>query len=518
MADKLLICISAPQTSVARWHGGKITECNTFGSDDAGIERFGAFLDGFNNVPAYLLVDAVEEDYRFETLPHTYGSDRSELVNRKLKQYYRNKPYVAACLQGRDDDKRRDDRYLFSALTNPDLLTPWLEAITAHDLPVAGIYLLPMVSAALPSKLRVKASNILMVAQHSAGLRLTFLLDGQFRLSRLTRADKTKDSAQKSIIADEISNTRLYLDALRVNTLDEQLTILLLDRNNEFSDVADNLSRDNPSLSCTRLGLSELAALLEIPEELLQASPDVISLHLLGLNTPEGNLAPASITVGFRRHQARRMIHIATATAALGAALWGALNFSQIIEARSDAEYAARQTLLQQAYYQEVTRQFPAAPTSADNLKRAVEIAQKLKQSARTPETMMIAVSAALLESPSIALREFVWKYDQNTIETGESQASTAEAPARGVTAPRRQSGLIAGEIRPFRGDFRAAINTINAFAGRLARDPAVARVQVVKLPLNVNPSLQISGNTLDNREEAGAADFRLLLVMKPNT
>jgi hypothetical protein len=281
---------------------------------------------------------------------------------------------------------------------------------------------------------------------------------------------------------------------------------------------SSGLTRDNPSLSCTRLGLSELAALLAIPEELLQSSPDVISLHLLGLKTPEGNLAPANVTVGFRRHQVRRMIHITTATTALGAALWSTINFSLVMDARSEAGYAARQTLLQQSYYQEVTRQFPAAPTSADNLKRAVEIAQKLRQSARTPETMMITVSAAMLESPSIALREFNWKYDQNITETGESQAGATEAPARGTTAPRRQSGLIAGEIRPFRGDFRAAINTINAFAARLARDPAVARVQVVKLPLNVNPSLQISGNTLDNREEAGAADFRLLLVMKPNT
>ena len=69
--------------------------------------------------------------------------------------------------------------------------------------------------------------------------------------------------------------------------------------------------------------------------------------------------------------------------------------------------------------------------------------------------------------------------------------------------------------MRTFRGDYRAAIETINAFAKRLAADPAVAEVRVVKLPLNINPALALSGNTLDTRDPSGTADFRLLLVLK---
>ena len=57
----------------------------------------------------------------------------------------------------------------------------------------------------------------------------------------------------------------------------------------------------------------------------------------------------------------------------------------------------------------------------------------------------------------------------------------------------------------------------INGFAVRLAAQPEVAEVQVVKLPLNVNPALSLSGNTLDNPEQStGTADFKLLLVLKP--
>jgi hypothetical protein len=37
----------------------------------------------------------------------------------------------------------------------------------------------------------------------------------------------------------------------------------------------------------------------------------------------------------------------------------------------------------------------------------------------------------------------------------------------------------------------------------------------VVKLPLNVNPALSLSGNTLDNPEQRGTAEFTLLFVLK---
>jgi hypothetical protein len=39
----------------------------------------------------------------------------------------------------------------------------------------------------------------------------------------------------------------------------------------------------------------------------------------------------------------------------------------------------------------------------------------------------------------------------------------------------------------------------------------------VVKLPLNVNSSQALTGNTLDSPDQNTAADFKLVLVFKPN-
>lgn len=522
MADKLLIGISAQDATVAYWREGKIVECRTFADNEPGQAGFREFLAGLPAVPVHAVVDAVEEDYRFETLPHAIGSDRTDMVNRKLKQHYRNTPYLSAWLLGRDSGKRRDDRYLFSALTNPEILGDWLQAVIARGLPVAGIYLLPMVTAGLLDKLGLKSTNLLVVAQHAGGLRLTFFRDGQFRLSRLTRGDSGKVEGSTRYFTDEISNTRLYLHALRTMTLDEQLTVALIDRGDALQEAAAGIARDNPSLECMRVGRRDLADRLGLDETLLEASPYAFYLHLLGLKEPPSNLAPASVTVGYKRYQARRGIYAGCGALAAAAVVWSGSNLYNAAMLRLDTEDAGRRTAQISSRYLEITRQFPQAPTTAENLKTAVEIGQRLRETAHGPQKMMALVSRALESSPAIVVREFGWKYGVTAISTeGARSASTAPAaaPVAGAAPTRSESALIEGEVRPFRGDYRSAIATINTFAGRLGAQPEVAEVRVVKLPLNVNPALSLSGNTLDNPEQgSGTADFRLLLMFKAGT
>lgn len=522
MADKLLIGISAQGATAAYWRERKIVECRAFADNEAGQTGFREFLAQLPAVPVHTVVDAVEEDYRFETLPHAIGSDRADMVNRKLRQHYRNTPYLSAWLLGRDSGKRRDDRYLFSALTNPEILGDWLQAVIARGLPVAGIYLLPMVTAGLLDKLDLKATNLLVVAQHAGGLRLTFFRERQFRLSRLTRGDSGKVEGSTRYFTDEISNTRLYLHALRTMTLDEQLTVALIDRSDALQEAAAGIARDNPSLECVRVGRRDLADRLGLDEALLEASPYAIYLHLLGIKEPPSNLAPASVTVGYKRYQARRGIYAGCGALAAAAVVWSSSNLYNAAMLRGDTEDAGRRTAQISSRYLEITRQFPQAPTTAENLKNAVEIGQRLRETTHNPQKMMALMSRALEASPAIVVREFGWKYGATAISTeGTRAAGAAAAPAAptgtGTAAPRSESALIEGEVRPFRGDYRSAIATINAFAGRLAAQPEVAEVRVVKLPLNVNPALSLSGNTLDNPEQGSAtADFKLLLMFKP--
>lgn len=519
MAESLLICVSAAQVSAAHWHGGRFSSCTVFVNDESGVIAFKEFLQQTKRLPVKMIVDAVEEDYRFESMPHSFGSDRSEMLNRKLKQHYRNTPYFSARPQGRDTGKRRDDRYLFCALTNPELITNWLKAIQERDMPVVGIYLLPTVSAGLLDKLSLKQPNLLLVSLHNAGMRLTYFRDQKLRISRLARTEAKGGNLTKGY-AEEISNTRLYLHALRVMTLDEHLSVLIVDRDDSLGELVQTIARDSPNIDCRRIDRAQLLANLGITVPALESSNDALYLHLLGLRAPDNNLAPAAVTAGFRQHQLRRGLYVLTGLTTLTLAAWCAVNVYQIVDSGLDIDNAKRQTAELQAQYLAATREFPAAPTTADNLERAVEISKKIGATTRSPELMMELVSEALEQNPAIYMKLFGWKYDRIEIGVDGAKAAVAVAapnappPFPGADA-RKQSALIEGEVRPFRGDYRAAIESIKTFAGTLSKRPEVAEVKVVKLPLDINPTLSLSGNTTENRDQIGRAEFKLVVVFK---
>jgi hypothetical protein len=521
MANKLLLCISVNGATAARWKGGRLHDVEVFTNDETGIAGFRDYAAASAGTPAFMIVDAVEEDYRFETLPHASGSDRNQMVERKLRQYYRSSPYCAASLIGRDNTKRRDDQFLFSALTNAEVVTPWLSVLTQCGLPVGGIYLLPMVISGLASTLGNKISNLLLVAVHPAGIRLAFFHNGTFRLSRLSRSDV---SANNRAIIDEISNTQLYLNALRATSLDEPLTVVLLDHADQLQDMPDAIQADNPGINCSRLGRAEIASRLKLDPALIETSSATIYLQLLGARIPGNNLASPAATAGYRRYQSRRQLLAASAVAATIGVAGAGYNLWEYYWLRDRADDAVHQTARVDAEYQAATLQFPAAPTSADNMRTTTELAARLRATGITPERFLQVIVRALDASPEITLMELGWQNRTAEFEAGGSATGTipptpaVPTPGAGTGAARKQSGMVAGRVRDFKGDFRKAIASINVLAERLRQDPAVESVRFVQLPLNVSPTLALSGSTTDKPGQAGGAEFKLIVVLKQPT
>ena len=524
MANKILLCISSLQTVAAYWRGNSIVRGEVFPNDESGLEAFAEFLKSTGTALAYVATDTVEEDYRFDTLPHATGSDRAALLDRKIRQYYRSTRFVSALSRGRTSDKRRDDRYLFAALTNPGLVDPWLTAIAHHGSPVAGVYLASMLTAALLPKLGITQPRVLIAAPHRSGLRLTFYKGGEFFSSRLTRAipQDANDAAQ--MLVTELSNTRMYLSTLNLDSIDEPLSVVFLDSDDTLGAVVEHIAAGGHGLDCTSINRATLVQQLQISPQHLALALETIYLRSMAEMPPAANLAPATITAGHRLLQQKYAIY--AATAALGAAgmLWTGYNLWNIHDATQDTADVARRTAAAQLQYKEITRTFPAAPTTSDNLIKAVNLYQQVVKLVRSPQPMMQLVSRAMESSPEIFLQEISWQYgmDRPQAASGTAVAAARTSKAANPTAAPesegfRQSGILSGEIRPFQGDYRAAIESVNRIAERLARDPAVADVKVTKLPLNVNSELTLSGNTRDAGEQAGVADFKIVLTLKPN-
>lgn len=522
MADKILLCISATQAIVAHTHGRRrgLAHCEVFQADEEGLAAFSALLAALPTALVQIFADAVEEDYRYETLPHATGADRSGLLERKLKQYYRNTPYVAAIPRGAigatgaTGNKRRDDRYLFAALTNGALIEPWLAVIAKRGLPVAGIYLVSMQTASLVRALGQSLSRVLIVAPHRSGLRLTFFKDNEFCVSRLSRSGGD-DTATTYV--SEIANTRAYLSSLQLDAVDDPLTVLFLDHDDSLAAVVDHVAAESANLQCVRVNRDTLLRQLRIAPEHLELALETSYLELMATKTPDANLAPAAITAEHRQFQRRNALYVTSAALGLAALAWTTYNLWLAHDLVEQTVQATKLTVATQTQYREITREFPAAPTTSENLINAVEVYKKVVNKVRSPQPYMQIVSRAIEASPEVFLQELNWNYGTTAVAAGDAAPPTQPVAAAETSTQLKQSGYFIGEIRPFQGDYRAAIDAIDALVKRLSRDLAVAEARVVKYPLNVNPGLTLSGNTRENAEQAGIADFKIMLLLKPD-
>jgi hypothetical protein len=516
MAARTLLCLSTAGVSAARWTG-RLVEPRLFDDTDAGRIGLEQYLRRHAGAPVHLMVDTVDEDYRFETLPRVGGRDRREMLERKLRQLYRNSPYCAASQQPepkvkREKGSRRESRYLFTALTSSDLLTPWLEIVARCGAPLAAIYPLPAVTAGVAAKLKLTDPNVLVISKHAAGLRQTFLKDGAFRITRLTPLRGPSEGTVDQSFAREVGNTRMYLDALSVTAADDTVQVLILDQDNSLASLRDALLKTRGNMQCQRLTREELVERLGVPPAALMATPDALHLHLLGQRLPRENLAPAALREGYRQYQLRRaMVGGAAGVAVLGA-LWFGLDLWRASSIDEETAEITVQTQRYQKLYQDITRQFPEAPVGSAALKQTVDVALRLKEDMRTPEPAFGILSKALEASPTVMLTSLTWKHGQSGELAGTSPSGTAPSGS----APPREMALFSGEIAPFSGDYRTAEQTIRAFVERLRSDPGVAEVKVLRWPLDASSKQTLSGSTTSRAEQVLSAPFEISMVLKP--
>lgn len=501
MAKKLLLCASAFHLSAAVWNGRRLAVCRSFEDDPEGHQAFQTFLASVSGIPTYLTADTVDEDYRFETLPHASGGDRREMLERKLRQLYRSTPFYGASLQAREKDKRRDDRYLLSALTNAEVFSPWLQFLIAAKQPVVGVFPMPLITLGIIKPLGLTEPNLLLVSKHEAGVRQTFVKDQVFRISRLTPTPTHEQSAEEAY-AEEIRNTRMYLDALNITHVEDLVTVVILDQDGSLASLGPRIVAGRRNVRWVRVSPDELVAKAGLDRAALERSPDALPLHLLGLHAPGPNLAPPTLTTGYARYRLSRGVYAATgALGALGL-LWIGLNVYSAVDLKQERSRLAEETQRQQQLYQQITQTFPPSPADSDRLRLTVDVVKRIASSARLPDRAYVALARGLDAHPEITLTELTWRHGRAPASAPPQLAQTAQLGIELLAPP---------------GDIGAALTAVNNFVRDLARQDSVASARTTKLPVNLGPTATMRGSTADPRKaQPEPVRFDVEVVLKP--
>jgi hypothetical protein len=520
--SKLILCASNHHLTAGVWFGTRLQHYETFANSEAGYQAFDTFIKQNPNMNAYLIADAVEEEYRLESLPHTTGKARAELLERKLNQFNRNNLFRTAHFIHQDKDKRRDDHFLFVALTNADFLQGWMSVIQVNQVPLVGLYLLPMISQYTVQQMKLMAPNILLCERLSSGLRQTYLSNGRLRMSRLAPIVDVKPNQMAYFYLVEIEKTRLYLLSQRFINDHTELQLVMPSLDSQSEIIGKSISQEQ-GMECRIVDSLAYAKHINIAPNLVLKHPELLHMQLLANGNIPDNLAPDQLTKAYQVTKLRQGIYAAAAAiTVLGLGVAG-YSFLQANWEVQETAQLAQETQMQLKRYDEVASDFPTTPIPSADLKTAVDAAERVKQYNITPVTMMGVLSNALEQSPEIAIQRLRWvqtnqidaQDSEKTQDTAMSGGTVANA-ASGQSADLRQVAFVNAELVNFGGDYRGALNSVNRFVAQISRNPSVEQVVILQEPVNVSSFANLKGSTLDeNNSERTPAAFKLKIVMK---
>jgi hypothetical protein len=495
MRQSLLLFLSANRLHAQHMTGGTIQQQYDFTDGADGRESFATFLQTVK-CPTYLLTDLIEEDFRQEIIPHLTGGNRTALLRRKFDQFYRGTSFHQATLLHRQKTGRRDDDMLFSALTNPSLITPWVNIMLAQQTPLAGIYSVPQISAPLVKD--HPSNHLLLISwEKASGLRQTYFSQHHLQISRLTPVHT--ESTFHDAVLKELARTFQYLKSLSLLPSGQILDVRILCH----ADDRDKLLGNLPDGADMRYDFADIEALgkqLKIDYRFTDSDASQIFLYQLNANRPKANYASAEhvryhTLLKFRNvlnWSAGVLLFVSTLLAT--ATIWQ--SGANKMETSSFQDQAQR--ILNEE--QQIIQGFPKSHAPPADMKATAIVMRKLRQYAPPPITILKPVSVALGHFPNIELSDLSWH--GSTVEPVAAN-TRADVPAQVIT--------LKGNLHGFDNEYRAALSYLVRF--QLELSVLGFQVTTVTNPLDVSSS----GSLTDQRDASqNQLGFSLKLVWRP--
>ena len=515
--NKRVFVVSGGRLDAYGWHGALLEEPFTFTADEQGFARFSLYLESEPSIPTYILADVVEEEFREETIPFVrWPPDRRSSQQLRLTRMFRDTTYGRAEPLGRESTGRRDEKVLFSALTRPELLAPWVSQCVRHQVPLVGVYSVPAITRLLLKPIGAETSHALIVSiQRSGGLRQSFFQDGRLKLSRLAVMPRVSRRAHASYVLGEIEKTRRFLNSMRMLPHNNPLEVFLM---GEYA-LLEELRRQSPDSVTTRhtlLQLDDVTSRIGLKGEYDARFADAVFVHLLARKSPPNQYAPASQTRYGTMYNLSKGLKIASVAAVLGGVLVAAYEASEGVVATQDAQAAKDDTAFFSQRYERARAQLPETPVHPREMKAMVEIAAELELRKETPRAFLNVLGASLNDFPSLQLDAVDWAMQGPPAPArGARTSGGSSAPAPGDEQLEMQNASVRGHIAPFGGNYRAALSLVNRFADSLREQSPVREVEVVVFPISVSSLERMSGDTQADLA-AAEAPFELRVVLEP--
>jgi hypothetical protein len=517
------------------WRRGSFAARREFEVSDAGVAEFEAHLAGaLASTPVHVFTDLAEEDFRADTIPHVGGGDRDALVSRKLGQMFRSTPYRYALVQGREAGGRRDHRVVYTAITNPEVVRPWLEVLSRLQVPLGGIHSAAILGTRLIEALGPSEPHALLVLFIPGNaLRQTYFRDGELKFTRQTPVDLEEGQSLGTFLAEETTRTWQYLDNVRSFAPDDRLEVIIVAH-----------PRDHPAIGPALAGFQQLAYRLVDSEQVAAriglkpppaaSSAEEILVHLFQKKPVDNHFASSEMRRDWTLRAARHAITAAAIGILAVGVVLGASNLARTSRASDEETRLSREASDMNREYDRVARALPSFGVGGAAMRDAATFYKSYIEPFPSIDGFMVELSGALEAHPAVRLGQIAWQVadDPKTVPPLATQPSRMPPPVKAVpkggevaarppaadeavppfSGGRYEVALLEASVQVPSHDFRSALGEVERLVADIRRVPGF-RAEVVESPLDVRPSLALMGRNAEKEPGAMEARFVLRLV-----
>ena len=487
MSADILLYLTADSLRLCCSEGGRLRFVERYAHDESGVAEFRAALEKTPRKAQFsLLIDVADEGFNLDHVPATRGRDRQAMLERKLNQQYYGSSYTAALSLGRESDGRRDERVLFSALTRPVLIDPWLDALIAAQVRVRGVHSVPFLLDRVMTRAKVEAPSYLLINFSPAGIRQTYFSEGRLRFSRLAGGHDHNFEQQLQTVAEEVRKTLAYLSAQRLTRRSEVLPIVALVHAEQFDALRERLAQASESpVSLADVGPLCDAYSRTTPRECGDSL--AVLLSALTVETQCAQMGGSEVLRFQRLHQIRKGLYLGAMAVLATTALIGALRHYETHAVRSEADNLKALASAEDMRYRRLIQALPALPAPLSELNQLFAGIDRIEASRVATLAVFRPLSQALDQFPELDLESLAWR----AREEGASASVVASALLRMPLS--------------LAGDQRGMLEASERFVDELGRH-ARGRVRLLRRPIDIQSSQTLRGRAADQAAEAPVA------------
>ncbi len=506
MAVERIFYVTASELSVFHCSQGVVLPLAKFELSDEGTQDFSDYIKQDADHPSAVLVDVIEEEFRIENAPHVMGADRHRLLDRKAIALFRGLNYRSAQVIGRESEGRRDDKVLFSAINKPEVLERWLKALRLAKVPLTGVYSVAMLGAFFVNRYRIKHDNtLLLTIQSGRLLRQSFFCNGKLKLSRLTPLSGGGVAEIVTGVVNEVDRMKRYLGRLQLLNFKQPMEVCLLSGGEQLQGFQQGCRNDG-QLNYHFFDLKQASTGVNLKEVPAANECEKYFSYLLSHKLPDVNYVQSSERHYYLQYRMRRWMVAVSIVLASASVLWSMADIHAGQQLSLKAGLIAAESLQMQSEYKIQMEKLPSVEYSPRIMRAAVEASQQLiEHKPRSLEALMM-VGDSLVLHPNIELDQVRWG---PLHDTGALDENGNPEVTEGIDI-----AVIKARLKNFPVNYQAAFKQVDALVNTLKKDPLVAEVKIVSLPLNTDPTSLLVGEARYNGE-APVASFELEAKLK---